>query len=64
MEILGVGLLAIAVAAISIGAMLISKALMCSDCPLKDKCEQSVKNGNCSLCDDKNSPNQFMTTAL
>lgn len=64
MEILGIGLLAIAVAAISIGAMLISKALMCSDCPLKDKCEQSVKNGNGSLCDDKNSPNQFMTTAL
>lgn len=64
MEILGVGLLAIAVAAVSIGAMLISKALMCSDCPLKDKCEQSVKNGNGSLCDDKNSPNQFMTTAL
>lgn len=64
MEILGVGLLAIAVAAISIGAMLISKAFMCSDCPLKDKCEQSVKNGNGSLCDDKNSPNQFMTTAL
>lgn len=64
MEILGVGLLAIAVAAISIGAMLMSKALMCSDCPLKDKCEQSVKNGNGSLCDDKNSPNQFMTTAL
>ena len=64
MEILGVGLLAIAVAAISIGAMLISKALMCSDCTLKDKCEQSVKNGNGSLCDDKNGPNQFMTTAL
>ena len=64
MEILGIGLLAIAVAAISIGAMLISKALMCSDCPLKDKCEQSVKNGNGSLCDDKNGPNQFMTTAL
>ena len=64
MEILGVSLLAIAVAAISIGAMLISKALMCSDCPLKDKCEQSVKNGNGSLCDDKNSPNQFLTTAL
>ena len=64
MEILGVGVLAIAVAAISIGAMLISKALMCSDCPLKDKCEQSVKNGNGRLCDDKNSPNQFMTTAL
>lgn len=64
MEILGVGLLAIAVAAVSIGAMLISKALMCSDCPLKDKCEQSVKNGTGSLCDDKNSPNQFMTTAL
>ena len=64
MEILGVGLLAIAVAAVSIGAMLISKALMCSDCPLKDKCKQSVKNGNGSLCDDKNSPNQFMTTAL
>lgn len=64
MEILGVGVLAIAVAAISIGAMVISKALMCNDCPLKDKCEQSVKNGNGSLCDDKNSPNQFMTTAL
>lgn len=64
MEILGVGLLAIAVAAISIGAMLISKAWMCSYCPLKDKCEQSVKNGNGSLCDDKNSPNKFMTTAL
>ena len=64
MDILGIGLLAIAVAAISIGAMLISKALMCSDCPLKDRCEESIKTGNGSLCDDKNGPNQFMTTAL
>lgn len=40
------------------------QSLMCQDCPLKERCKQSIEKGNGCLCDDKNNQNQLMTTPL
>lgn len=64
MEILRIGVIVVLIAALSIGATWVTKQMFCQDCPLKERCNQSVKNGNGFLCNEKNSPNQFMTTTL
>lgn len=64
MEIIGCIVLALTITAIYTMVIAIMRTLACNNCPLKDKCQQSIENGYGRICDDNNPINPLMPTQL
>lgn len=56
MEIIGILILGIVIIGFFTIVQVIVKQAMCADCPLKEKCEQQVKDEGVSFCDNNNGP--------
>lgn len=64
MEIVGCIVFALAIAVIYTMVIAFMRTLACNDCPLKDKCQQSIENGSGRLCDENSPINPLMPTQL
>lgn len=60
MEIVGCIVIALILCAMYAMVFYVMRVIACKDCPLKHKCEESVKHGDGPLCDNNNHINPLM----